>query len=61
MPNDSSCSDLEQFKIGDDPKAIGVVTNANGQNRNSIIVTCHCIIGTNDGLTSHRGKLWRKK
>lgn len=44
-----------------DVKAIRALANANGQNRISIIVPCHRIIGTNGNLTGYAGEIWRKK
>lgn len=42
-------------------KAIRAVANANGQNRISIIIPCHRVIGSNGNLTGYGGKLWRKE
>ena len=42
-------------------KAIRAVGTANGQNKLSILVPCHRIIGTNGALTGYSGGLWRKK
>ena len=44
-----------------DVKAIRAVANANGQNRISIVIPCHRVIGSNGSLTGYGGKLWRKK
>lgn len=42
-------------------KAIRAVASANGQNRISIIIPCHRVIGSNGELTGYGGELWRKK
>ena len=42
-------------------KAIRAVASANGQNRISIIIPCHRVIGSNGGLTGYGGEIWRKK
>lgn len=47
-------------KLGD-IKAIRAVANANGQNKISIIIPCHRVIGSNGSLTGYGGGLWRKK
>ena len=52
---------LEQSKALGDINAIRAVANANGQNRISIIVPCHRVIGSNGSLTGYGGELWRKK
>ena len=43
------------------PKAVRAVARANGDNRISIIIPCHRIIGKNGLLTGYGGGLWRKK
>lgn len=47
-------------KIGN-PKAVRAVARANGDNRISIIVPCHRVIGKNGKLTGYGGGLWRKR
>ncbi len=47
-------------KLGNE-KAIRAVANANGQNKISIIIPCHRIIGGDGSLTGYGGGLWRKK
>jgi AraC family transcriptional regulator, regulatory protein of adaptative response / methylated-DNA-[protein]-cysteine methyltransferase len=42
-------------------KAVRAVANANGQNKISIIIPCHRVIGTNGQLTGYGGGLPRKK
>ncbi|MFA5010883.1 MAG: methylated-DNA--[protein]-cysteine S-methyltransferase [Ignavibacteria bacterium] len=50
----------EAEKLGS-PKSVRAVANANGQNRISIIIPCHRVIGSNGTLTGYGGGLWRKK
>jgi O-6-methylguanine DNA methyltransferase len=52
---------LEQSKTLGNPKAIRAIAKANGNNRISIIIPCHRIIGTNGNLIGYGGGLWRKK
>jgi AraC family transcriptional regulator of adaptative response/methylated-DNA-[protein]-cysteine methyltransferase len=42
-------------------KAVRAVANANGNNRISIIIPCHRVIGKNGDLTGYAGGLERKK
>lgn len=43
------------------PKAQRAVGGANHNNKISIIVPCHRVIGSNGSLTGYGGGLWRKK
>ena len=43
------------------PKAVRAVAAANGQNRVSIIIPCHRVIGSDGSLTGYAGGLHRKK
>jgi AraC family transcriptional regulator of adaptative response/methylated-DNA-[protein]-cysteine methyltransferase len=43
------------------PKAVRAVANANGQNRVSILIPCHRVIGSNGNLTGYGGGLHRKR
>ena len=52
---------MEITKILGDQKAIRAVANANGQNKISIIIPCHRVIGSDGSLTGYGGGLWRKK
>jgi methylated-DNA-[protein]-cysteine S-methyltransferase len=52
---------LQVSKILGDVLAIRAVANANGQNRISIIIPCHRVIGSNGSLTGYAGGIWRKK
>lgn len=47
-------------KLGDE-KAIRAVANANGQNKISIVIPCHRVIGSDGSLTGYGGGLWRKE
>ncbi len=42
-------------------KAVRAVANANGDNRISIIIPCHRVIGEDGKLTGYGGGLWRKQ
>lgn len=42
-------------------KAVRAVASANRQNKISIIVPCHRVIGSDGKLTGYAGGLWRKK
>lgn len=46
-------------KIGK-PKAVRAVGKANGDNRISIIIPCHRVIGSNGSLVNYGGGIWRK-
>ena len=43
------------------PAAVRAVGRANGDNRLSIIVPCHRVIGADGALTGYGGGLWRKQ
>jgi AraC family transcriptional regulator of adaptative response/methylated-DNA-[protein]-cysteine methyltransferase len=43
------------------PKAQRAVANANGQNRISILIPCHRVVGKDGTLTGYGGGLWRKR
>ncbi|QMT39595.1 methylated-DNA--[protein]-cysteine S-methyltransferase [Neisseria shayeganii] len=43
------------------PSAVRAVANANGQNRVSIIIPCHRVIGADGSLTGYGGGLQRKQ
>jgi len=52
---------LQVSKTLGDVLAIRAVANANGQNRISIIIPCHRVIGSKGSLTGYAGRIWRKK
>ena len=43
------------------PTAVRAVARANGDNRISIIVPCHRVVGSDGSLTGYGGGLWRKR
>jgi len=43
------------------PRAVRAVARANGDNRISILIPCHRVIGSDGNLTGYGGGLWRKK
>ena len=43
------------------PKSVRAVANANGQNKISILIPCHRVIGSNGKLTGYAGGIWRKE
>ena len=47
-------------KIGK-PSAIRAAAKANGDNKISLLIPCHRVIGKNGDLTGYGGGLWRKK
>ena len=51
----------QQANMIHNPKAVRAVGAANGQNKISIIVPCHRIIGANGSLTGYAGGMERKK
>lgn len=51
----------QQADIMGNPKAVRAVANANGQNKISIIIPCHRVIGSNGKLTGYGGGIWRKQ
>ncbi|MBI5729667.1 MAG: methylated-DNA--[protein]-cysteine S-methyltransferase [Ignavibacteriales bacterium] len=61
IPYGETRSYMEITKLLGDPKAIRAVANANGQNKISIIIPCHRVIGSDGSLTGYGGGLWRKK
>ena len=52
---------LEQAKATGNSRAVRAVARANGDNRISIIIPCHRVIGSNGSLTGYGGGIWRKK
>lgn len=61
IPYGTTWSYKEEAERLGSPKSVRAVANANGQNRISIIVPCHRVIGSNGTLTGYGGGLWRKK
>ena len=61
IPFGGTRSYSDQAKAIGNPKAIRAVAKANGDNRISIIIPCHRVIGMNGKLTGYGGGLWRKQ
>lgn len=61
VPYGSTRSYKEQAIAVGNLKAIRAVATANGENRISIIVPCHRIIGSDGSLTGYGGGIWRKQ
>jgi AraC family transcriptional regulator of adaptative response/methylated-DNA-[protein]-cysteine methyltransferase len=61
IPFGKTRSYQEQAQSIENPKAVRAVAKANGDNRISIIVPCHRVIGKNGTLTGYGGGLWRKQ
>jgi len=61
IPYGRTRSYKEQAKAIGNLKAIRAVATANGDNRISIIIPCHRVIGSDGSLTGYGGGLWRKK
>lgn len=61
IPYGETISYAEQATKLGNPKAVRAVAAANGQNKISIIVPCHRVIGSNGKLTGYAGGLPRKQ
>ncbi|MBI1225245.1 MAG: methylated-DNA--[protein]-cysteine S-methyltransferase [Bacteroidetes bacterium] len=61
IPYGKTRSYKEQATNIGNPKAVRAVARANGDNRISIIIPCHRVIGSDGELTGYGGGLWRKK
>ena len=61
IPYGETRSYSEQAEIIGKPKALRAVAKANGDNRISIIIPCHRVIGKDGTLVGYGGGLWRKK
>ncbi len=61
IPFGSTRSYQEQAIALGNPKAIRAVAKANGDNRISIIIPCHRVIGKNGELVGYGGGMWRKQ
>ncbi|MBC8110642.1 MAG: methylated-DNA--[protein]-cysteine S-methyltransferase [Verrucomicrobia bacterium] len=61
IPFGKTWSYLQLSKTLGDEKSIRAVASANGENKLSIIVPCHRIIGSDGSLTGYVGDLWRKQ
>lgn len=61
IPYGQTISYLQEARKMGRPKAVRAVANANGQNKISIVIPCHRIIGSNGKLTGYGGGVWRKQ
>jgi AraC family transcriptional regulator, regulatory protein of adaptative response / methylated-DNA-[protein]-cysteine methyltransferase len=61
IPAGATCSYAELAATIGSPKAVRAVGRANGDNRLSIIVPCHRVIGADGALTGYGGGLARKQ
>jgi methylated-DNA-[protein]-cysteine S-methyltransferase len=61
IPFGKTISYLELSRRIGNEKAIRAVGTTNGNNKFSIIVPCHRVIGSNGTLVGYGGDLWRKK
>lgn len=61
IPYGETISYGQQAQALGNPKAVRAVAAANGQNKISIVVPCHRVIGSNGKLTGYAGGLWRKQ
>ncbi len=59
-PGETVAYDELASRIGQ-PTAMRAVARANGQNRISILIPCHRVIGKDGSLTGYGGGLWRKR
>jgi AraC family transcriptional regulator, regulatory protein of adaptative response / methylated-DNA-[protein]-cysteine methyltransferase len=61
IPYGKTRSYREQAEAIGNPAAVRAVAKANGDNRISIIIPCHRVIGSDGKLTGYGGGLWRKE
>ncbi len=61
IPFGGTRSYKEQANRIGNTKAVRAVARANGDNRISIIIPCHRVIGSDGSLTGYGGGLWRKR
>lgn len=60
IPYGEICSYLDIAKAIGNEKAVRAVGGANHNNKISIIIPCHRVIGSSGNLTGYGGGLWRK-
>lgn len=60
IPYGETCSYLDIAKAIGNEKAVRAVGGANHNNKISIIIPCHRVIGNSGSLTGYGGGLWRK-
>ena len=61
IPYGETCSYQAQAGLLGKPRAVRAVAQANGDNRISIIIPCHRVIGKDGKLVGYGGGLWRKR
>lgn len=61
IPFGETRSYKQQAETLGDPAAIRAVARANGDNRISILIPCHRVIGSSGELVGYGGGLWRKQ
>jgi AraC family transcriptional regulator of adaptative response/methylated-DNA-[protein]-cysteine methyltransferase len=61
IPYGKTRSYKEQAVAMNNIKAIRAVATANGDNRLSIIIPCHRVIGSDGSMTGYGGGIWRKQ
>jgi AraC family transcriptional regulator of adaptative response/methylated-DNA-[protein]-cysteine methyltransferase len=61
IPYGRTRSYAEQAESIGQPSAVRAVARANGDNRLSILIPCHRVIGADGKLTGYGGGLWRKQ
>ncbi len=61
IPYGTTRSYSEQARLAGRPQAVRAIGKANGDNRLSIVIPCHRVVGANGDLVGYGGELWRKK
>ncbi|TFG60460.1 MAG: bifunctional transcriptional activator/DNA repair protein Ada [Spirochaetales bacterium] len=61
IPYGDTRSYRDQAVMIGSPESVRAVARANGENRISIIIPCHRVIGSDGSLTGYGGGLWRKR
>lgn len=61
IPYAETCSYMDIANAIGNKKAVRAVGGANHNNKISVIIPCHRVIGSNGDLTGYGGGLWRKK
>lgn len=61
IPYGHTSSYQDIAKSIDNPHSCRAVGNANHQNKISIIVPCHRVVGKNGSMTGYGGGIWRKE
>ena len=61
IPYGETRSYQEQAIAINNPKAVRAVANANRNNKISIIIPCHRVIGKNGAMRGYGGGIWRKE